>query len=93
LKSLGVLWYNKNDLNEYVGFSDGIYDPDYDEIEYLELAQENTRLTARVGREGVPTDKESLELAANIEEAKPLIESASKVVTQDLITMLRALQS
>ena len=93
LKNLGVLWYNKNDLNEYVGFSDGIYDPNYDEIEYLELAQEDTRLTARIGREGVPTDKESLELAANIEEAKPLIESASKVVTQDLITMLRALQS
>lgn len=92
-KRLGVLWYNKNDLNEYVGFSDGIYDADYDEIEYLDLAREDTRLTAHIGREGVPTDKESLELAANIEEAKPLIESASKVITQDLITMLRALNS
>ena len=93
LKQLGLLWYNKNDLNEYIGFSDGIYDPNYDEIEYLDLAREDTRLTAHIGREGVPTDKESLELAANIEEAKPLIESALKVVTQDLITMLRALNS
>lgn len=93
LKSLGVLWYNKNDLNEYVGFSDGIYDPTYDEIKYLDEAAEDTRLTAHIGRDFVPTDKESLELAANIEEAKPLIESASKVVTQDLITMLRALKS
>ena len=93
LKQLGLLWYNKNDLNEYIGFSDGIYDPNYDEIEYLDLTREDTRLTAHIGREGVPTDKESLELAANIEEAKPLIESALKVVTQDLITMLRALNS
>ena len=93
LKSLGVLWYNKNDLNEYVGFSDGIYDPTYDEIKYLDEAAEDTRLTAHIGRDFVPTDKQSLELAANIEEAKPLIESASKVVTQDLITMLRALKS
>lgn len=92
-KRLGVLWYNKNDLNEYIGFSDGIYDADYDEIDYLDLAREDTRLTAHIGREGVPTDKESLELAANIEEAKPLIESASKVITQDLVTMLRALNS
>ena len=90
-KTLGILWYNKNDLNEYVGFSDGLYDPDYDEIAYLDLAREDTRLTAHIGREGVPTDKESLELAANIEEGKPLIESAMKVITQDLITMLRAL--
>jgi len=43
---LGLLWYNKNDLNEYLGFSDGLYDPDYDEIEYLNLAKEDTRLTA-----------------------------------------------
>lgn len=92
-KTLGILWYNKNDLNEYVGFSDGLYDPDYDEIAYLDLAREDTRLTAHIGREGVPTDKESLELAANIEEGKPLIESAMKVVTQDLITMLRALHA
>lgn len=93
LKTFGLLWYNKNDLNEYVGFSDGIYDKNYDEIKYLDEAAEDTRLTAHIGRDNVPTDKQSLELAANIEEAKPLIESASKVVTQDLITMLRALKS
>ena len=92
-KRLGLLWYNKNDLNEYLGFSDGLYDPDYDEIEYLDLAKEDTRLTAQMGREGIPTDQDSLNLAANLEEAIPLIIKAMKVVTQDLTTTLRALRS
>jgi hypothetical protein len=33
----------------------------------------DTRLLAQKGREGIPTDKASLNLAANIEEAFPLI--------------------
>jgi hypothetical protein len=37
-KGIGLLWYNKNDNGQYVGFSDGIYDKDYDEIEYLKLS-------------------------------------------------------
>ena len=92
-KRLGLLWYNKNDLNEYLGFSDGLYDPDYDEIEYLDLAKEDTRLTVQMGRDGIPTDRDSLNLAANLEEAIPLITKAMKVVTQDLTTTLRALRS
>ena len=73
LKTIGLLWYNKDADNQYIGFNDGIYTPQYDELEYLALARMDTRLLAQKGREGVPTDKESLNLAANIEEAVPLI--------------------
>jgi len=34
-----------------------------------------------MGREGIPTDRDSLNLAANLEEAIPLITKAMKVVT------------
>jgi hypothetical protein len=32
------LWYNKDSNNKYIGFSDGLYDPLYDELDYLEKA-------------------------------------------------------
>lgn len=92
-KTLGLLWYNKNDLNEYLGFSDGIYDPNYDEITYLSEANQDARLIAQLGRDGIPTDSDSLKLAADLEDAISLITSANKIITQDLITTLRAFKS
>lgn len=88
LKKLGLLWYNKDDNNTYVGFSDGIYSPEYDELEYIELSRMDTRLLAQKGRDGIPTDKDSLNLAANIEEATPLIIKARDIINQDLNRIL-----
>jgi hypothetical protein len=34
-KQLGFVWFNKNENDEYIGFSDGKYNPSYDEIEYM----------------------------------------------------------
>ena len=79
-KTLGLLWYNKNDLNEYLGFSDGIYDPDYDEITYLSEANQDARLIAQLGRDGIPTDSDSLKLAADLEDAISLIANANKII-------------
>lgn len=88
LKRIGLLWYNKDDHNKYLGFSDGLYAPAYDELEYLVLARMDTRLLAQKGREGIPTDKASLNLAANIEEAAPLIQKARDIINQDLTKAL-----
>ncbi len=88
LKKLGLLWYNKDDNNTYVGFSDGIYSPEYDELEYIKLSRMDTRLLAQKGRDGIPTDKDSLNLAANIEEATPLIIKARDIINQDLNRIL-----
>lgn len=93
LKKIGLLWYNKDENNQYVGFSDGIYDADYDELDYLEKSRMDTRLLAQKGREGVPTDKQSLTLAANIEEAVPLIQKARDVANQDLYRVLTEFNS
>ena len=92
-KSIKLLWLNKNENNEYTGFSDGIYDPSYDEIAYLDLARTESRLLAQKGKENVPQDKTSLNLAANIIEAKPAIEKAINIVNRDLITLLREFSS
>lgn len=89
LKKMGLLWLNKDDNGQYVGFSDGIYDADYDELEYIELSKGTTRLLNQKGRTGVPTTKTGLTLAANIEEAVPLIESAIKVADSDLTQLLQ----
>ena len=90
-KTIGLLWYNKDEHNQYIGFSDGIYDPGYDELEYLNISRMDDRLTSRMGREEVATDKESLTLLANIEEAEPLLKKALQVVDSDIPNLLRQL--
>lgn len=89
LKKMGLLWLNKDEDNKYIGFSDGIYSSKYDELAYLEKAKKKTRLLNQKGRDGVPTTAKGLELAANIEEAYPLIKSAIEVVDIDLSTLLQ----
>lgn len=88
-KQIGLLWYNKTDENKYIGFSDGIYDPTYDELYYLNESSFDSRLTAQIGRD-VPTDESGLELSADIEEAIPLFAEISTLVTKDLRNTLRA---
>jgi hypothetical protein len=51
-KGIGLLWYNKNDAGQYLGFSDGIATPPpgkkyYDEIEYLIATETDSRLLAQ----------------------------------------------
>jgi hypothetical protein len=41
-----LLWYNKDENNTYIGFSDGIYDPNYDEIQYLKDTEQDSRLVS-----------------------------------------------
>lgn len=43
-KRIGLLWINKDEYNNYIGFSDGIYDVNYNEIDELQnekAGQEN----------------------------------------------------
>ena len=90
-KSLGLVWYNKTDLNEYIGFSDGIYDPTYDEIDYLKNSYADSRLTKNIGKSSVANDELSLTLAANIEESEPFMTSAYEALTTKLSSVLQAL--
>ncbi len=92
LKSMGLLWINKDENNQYVGFSDGIYDPIYDELEYLEKTRLDNRLLMHKGKENVPQDKESLELAANIDEGAAAINKVLDLISIDLYSLLLEFQ-
>jgi hypothetical protein len=52
-KNINLLWYNKDESNKYIGFTDGIVDRDiegniiqYDEIEYMNNTKADARLAA-----------------------------------------------
>lgn len=84
LKKIGLVWYNKDEHNQYVGFNDGLFNPVYDEIEYLKESYQDTRLLAQRGKIGIPEDKKGLTFAANVSEAKPILEKITSMLTQDL---------
>ena len=85
------MWYNKNEDNTYIGFSDGIYDPAYDEIQYLKDTEQDSRLVSQLGKD-VPTDEAGLTVSADLEEVLPLLKTLRDTVTRDLNTNVRAFQ-
>lgn len=90
-KKIGLAWYNKNEFNKYLGFSDGIYDPNYDEKTYLTEAAINNRMVAQKDKENIPQDKYGLTLAADLEELSIYIPQIVTTITQDLYGVLREL--
>ena len=65
-KNIGIVWFNKDEDNNYLGFSDGIYDADYDEEEYLQEKAETKALDDEFNKVGAPTTVKGIELAADI---------------------------
>lgn len=90
-KKIELVWYNKNEFDKYLGFSDGYYDPTYDEIEYLKIAKIDNRLVEQQQEENIPSDKCGLWLAADIAELETLINDASTMITSDLHQRLSSL--
>ena len=102
-KNLGILWCNKTEENQYIGFSDGIADIEkdennneiikhYDEIEYLKESYQETRLLDQIGKD-VPTDYNGLEVAASIAESKIIFDEIAKIINKELIITLNSFKS
>ena len=91
-KEIELLWYNKTENNEYVGFSDGLFDLDYDEIDYLKKSNQDSRLLAQIGRTDIPSDENGLKLAADLKDAKPIMIKARDALTKDVADVLYDLQ-
>lgn len=97
-KNLAFNWYNKTENNEYIGFGDGLdYKAgsstyNYDEIAYNELNYSDQRLMAQKEQSGIANDMESLTLAANIAEAKPLMIEAYTLLVTQLPNILQTLK-
>lgn len=103
-KTLGFLWYNKTQEGKYIGFSDGVVDfkrdtngnkitPEaidpYDELEYLALSAEDSRLLGQMGKD-VPKDTNGLEVSANVSDGKELLKKAYTLIQTDLVNTLKA---
>ena len=86
-KSIGLVWYNKSDDDEYIGFSDGVIGvtnntiDTYDEIDYLLEQYADVRLLQHKGKVGIPTDALSLKYAADIAESEPHFTKAYQSLT------------
>lgn len=91
-KEFGLLWFNKDDNGKYLGFSDGIYDPNYDEIEYIKASAADGRLMAQKGRD-CPSDFAGLMLSANLEDEQKLYSEIYNLISKDLYNDLKAFQS
>jgi hypothetical protein len=92
-KKIGLVWYNKNEFDKYLGFSDGYYDAEYDEIKYLQIAKTDSRLIDQTQQKNIPSDKCGLWLAADIAELDTLINKTGGLITSDLNTQLNKLNN
>lgn len=88
-KNIGIMWINKDDFNNYIGFSDGVYDSDYDELEYLAKKEADARLLKAKEKKYVGHDEISLNLAANLDDAVEGIKNALNVVKNKIIPLLQ----
>jgi hypothetical protein len=64
-KTIYATWYNKTDDNEFIGFSDGVVDKEYDEDKYLNEYETQMAGAVLGAVNGVPRLKESLQIYAN----------------------------
>ena len=94
-KSIGLLWYNKDDNGKYIGFSDGLFGDaetyDYDELAYLQDYEQESRLLNQEGKE-VPTDKEGLTLSADLNDMNRIITDLRAAIGVDLWNTLQQYQ-
>ncbi len=84
-KAVQLLWYNKSEDNEYLGFSDGAYvpSPGYDEDTYLaEISTDTRLLTIRDSKNytKIPHDENCLDLQADINEIIENGQAISKII-------------
>ena len=91
-KEIEMLWFNKTENNEYLGFRDGLYDLDYDEIQYLKAANLDARLMSQKGRTDTPSDANGLKMAADLKDAKPILIKTRDYLTKEVASVLQGLQ-
>jgi hypothetical protein len=87
-KILQLLWYNKDENHRYIGFSDGICDTNYDELEYIAERKAISRLIPHLSNWRVPHDEKGLKLTADKEEFEPLLDKLYNLLNNDFYKTL-----
>ena len=84
----GIVDFKRNANGEVINPSNPTIDP-YDEINYLNLSAENSRLMEQMGKD-VPKDENGLEVSANIADAQVLLKKSYTLIQVDLVNTLKA---
>jgi hypothetical protein len=89
-----MLWYNKSENNEYLGFSDGIYEANgYDEEVYLSSISTDSRLlNIRDSKTyvNIPHDENCLDLQADMVDIKEATNTMSDLIGTELWNTLKS---
>lgn len=99
-KEIGLIWYNKDENNKYIGFNDGVIEYNdnvkeqdkiepYDEEEYLKKSKEDTRLLTQQGQTDIPNNECGLSLGADLTELKILLPKIYNAISKDLYNELK----
>ena len=89
-RQLGLQWINKTELNEYIGFSNGIYEANYDEISYLKQKEYNEALVA-LKSSSMPVSFDALKAYYDYQQARKFFPELEKNLDNfiDYIKQLR----
>ena len=89
-KELKLLWYNKTEHNEYLGFSDGIADLAYDEETYRNAINYNERLLQyQTKKPDIPHDETCLGLWADVQDMRTQAATIANLIGKDLHAALQ----
>lgn len=84
----GIVDFKRDASGEIINPSNPTIDP-YDEINYLNLSAENSRLMEQMGKD-IPKDENGLEVSANITDAQILLKKSYTLIQVDLVNTLKA---
>ena len=86
LKKIGLVWYNKDENDKYIGFSDGIYDPTYNEFDYLAMSNFDMDLINKQKELSYlgPKDKMGLTFAVHCDISEKTFQDILKIFTNSI---------
>ena len=88
-KTIKLIWYNKDSDHRYVGFSDGVVDASYDEMDYDKDMSNHNRLIAQASQGNIPNDYAGFELGARMSEISVINTSLKKLIDKDLYSNIK----
>lgn len=92
-KTIRATWYNKTDDNEFIGFSDGVVDNEYDEATYQAEYESEWSGAQSTDIDNVAPLRQSLQIYYDTNELHSVLTSLYKYTNQDLFTVITNLNN
>lgn len=92
-KIIRATWYNKTEDNEFIGFSDGVVDTEYDEEEYQNEFETEWSGAQSAEIEDVAPLKQSLQIYYDAEKIHSTLGEMRRYADQDIYTLVTALNN